>query len=285
MKILTVTLCLSMMLVFNACSDDGTGNGTPDTPGELPAKTSLNVAYGNDPMQKMDIYLPKGRSSGATPFIVLIHGGAWVMGDKADFNANIDTIKRRQPRYAIFNLNYRLASLPNNNPFPAQENDVKAAIEFINSKRAEFNISDKMVLVGASAGAHLAMLQGYKHTSPLKPKAIVNYYGPSDLVTLYGNSWGMDTTNFKLLVGGSPTSNPNAYFQSSPINFVVAGSAPTITFQGTIDPLVPASQQTALHAKLNQVGVPNQIKTYFAGHGWDGPYMTCLLYTSPSPRD
>ena len=155
MKILTVTLCLSIMLVFNACSDDGTGNGTPDTPGELPAKTSLNVAYGNDPMQKMDIYLPKGRSTGATPFIVLIHGGAWVMGDKADFNANIDTIKRRQPRYAIFNLNYRLASLPNNNPFPAQENDVKAAIEFINSKRAENkNIIDHLRKVDSSICDH-----------------------------------------------------------------------------------------------------------------------------------
>src|SRR5688572_27628564 len=75
----------------------------------LPAKTELNVAYGANAAQKMDVYLPAGRTS-STKVILVIHGGGWSSGDKADLTPYIDTLKKRLPGYAIFNLNYRLAS-------------------------------------------------------------------------------------------------------------------------------------------------------------------------------
>src|SRR5688500_5378784 len=49
-----------------------------------PAKTITNVAYGNDPKQVYDIYLPEGRSSGKTPVMFLFHAGSWSGGDKRD---------------------------------------------------------------------------------------------------------------------------------------------------------------------------------------------------------
>src|SRR5436190_20202373 len=75
----------------------------------LAAQNQANVAYGTDAAQKMDIYLPAGRSGSSTKVIILIHGGGWSTGDKADFNSYVDTLKRRLPGYAIFNINYRLA--------------------------------------------------------------------------------------------------------------------------------------------------------------------------------
>src|SRR5689334_8839994 len=89
------------------------------------AETKMDVPYGKDPQQRMDIYLPAGRASATTKSLVLIHGGGWNSGDKANFSMYIDSFKSRLPYYAIFNLNYRLVS--NKNIFPAQENDVKSA--------------------------------------------------------------------------------------------------------------------------------------------------------------
>ena len=133
-------------------------------PAVIPAQTIKNISYGSDALQKMDVYLPAGRSVLSTKVIILIHGGAWSSGDKTDFDAYVDTLKRRIPDYAIFNINYRLAT-GTSNFFPSQENDVKAAVEFIVNKSAEYYVSQKIVLLGASAGGHLALLQGYKYAS------------------------------------------------------------------------------------------------------------------------
>ena len=116
----------------------------------------LNVSYGTNAQQKMDVYLPATRSATTTKVMIMIHGGGWNTGDKVDFNEYVDSLKKREPSYAIFNINYRLANTPD--LFPAQELDVKAAVEFIYNKRQEYNISDKFVLVGGSAGGHLALL-------------------------------------------------------------------------------------------------------------------------------
>ena len=92
------------------------------------AKTLLNVSYGSNASQAMDIYLPANRSTTSTKVIVLIHGGGWTTGDKNDplFLPTVDTLKRRLPGYAIFNINYRLSATPYF-LFPTQEMDVKAA--------------------------------------------------------------------------------------------------------------------------------------------------------------
>jgi acetyl esterase/lipase len=106
---------------------------TVDTGSTVPQAVSItNVAYGADALQKMDVYLPQGRSADSTKVLLLIHGGGWVEGDKSDFAAFVDTIKKRLPGYAIFNINYRLSAFPAN-VFPTQELDIKAAVNFIDS--------------------------------------------------------------------------------------------------------------------------------------------------------
>ncbi len=97
---------------------------------DLPSSTFLNVAYGDDPKQVMDIYLPAGRSAFTTKVMLLIHGGGWSGGDKHSFVTYIDSLKNYLTDYAFVNINYRLANY-SHNKFPAQENDIKAALSYV----------------------------------------------------------------------------------------------------------------------------------------------------------
>lgn len=255
--------CLFLfVIVLQSCKKEpGNDNRT--------AVTMMNVSYGSDAKQTMDVYLPAGRSVDTTKVIVLIHGGGWTEGDKADFTPFVEVIQQLLPGYAIFNINYRLA-YNGSNIFPTQENDVKAAIEFIYSKRSGYHISDKFVYLGASAGGHLSLLQAYKYHSPVTPKAVISFFGPTDLTALFGsNLWA--ALILAQLTGSLPATNPAIYQQSSPITFVNASSPPTLLLHGGADPLVPSSQADLLKDALTNTGVANQYVFYpNEAHGWTG---------------
>ena len=275
MKLIFFASVAFSCLLASCSKSDDTGGGTG--PVTVAEKSMTNVSYGTDPLQKMDIFLPANRSTATTKVMILIHGGGWTTGDKADFTVYMDTLKKRIPDYAIFNINYRLASLPATNPFPTQELDVKAAVDFIYANRSTYLISDKFVLMGASAGGHLSLLQSYKYSSPVKAKAIVDFFGPTDMADMYNNPGSYPAISIALLLSGTPTTNPAMYQQSSPIFFANASSCPTIILQGGLDPLVnPTTQSLALKNKLTTAGVVNQYVFYpTGGHGdWDAATYT-----------
>jgi acetyl esterase/lipase len=262
---------LFLVLTVSCQKETQPGNNTPVTSQAYP-----DVSYGTDAKQKMDVYLPAGRSSATTKVMILIHGGGWSTGDKTDFTLYVDTLKNRLPDYAIFNINYRLATA-GSNLFPTQENDVKASIEFINAKRTEYKISDKFVLLGASAGAHLSLLQAYKYAMPVKIKAVADFFGPTDLVDMYNNPASILAPPAALaaVAGATPATNLTLYQQSSPINFITAQSPPTIILQGGVDPLVSPAQSAALNDKLQLMGVVHQYVFYpTETHGWVGANLT-----------
>ncbi len=269
-----IPLYLLFIVLFTSCGKgDDDLRGGPGTTGNTES-IMTDVAYGSDPKQKMDIYLPANRTTATTKVLIYIHGGAWAGGDKADINgAPLDTIRKRFPDYAFFNLNYRLAAFPATNAFPAQELDVKAAVEYIYSRRAEYLVTDKFVMMGGSAGGHLALLHAYKYPSPVKIKAVVDFFGPTDMVDMYNNPGSYPAASIALLMSGTPTSNPTLYQQSSPLTFATAAAAcPTIILQGGLDPLVNATRQSeALKIKLTTAGVVNQYVFYPTQvHGpWD----------------
>ncbi|MEO5683869.1 MAG: alpha/beta hydrolase [Chitinophagaceae bacterium] len=250
---------------FSACKkNDGT------QPNSVAASTMMNVSYGADPKQKMDIYLPANRSADSTKLLFLIHGGGWTEGDKADFTLSIPNLQSLLPGYAFININYRLA-VNGQNLFPTQENDVKAAVDFIFSKKNEYLISDKWVFLGASAGAHLALLQAYKYSIPVKAKAAISFFGPTELVSFYNQPNPVFALAMREVTGSTPTLNPTLYQQSSPFNYITAQSPPTLLLHGGADPLVPPSQSTLVRDKLQSLGVATQYVFYpNNGHGWEG---------------
>lgn len=269
-----LTFCI--LVLFASCSKSDSGGGTipPPPPAPAAARTIMDTSYGADAKQKMDIYLPAGRTTTSTKVLILIHGGGWTGGDKSDFATILDTLKQRLPGYAIFNLNYRLAVAPSTNVFPTQEMDVKAAVESIYNNRASYLVSDKFVLLGTSAGGHLSLLQAYKYRSTVKIKAVVDFFGPSDMAALYNDYSTNIPTQLAItaLMSGTPATNPALYQSSSPIQFVDASNCPTIVIQGGADPVVNATTQSqALVNKLTLFNVANQYVFYpTGGHGnWD----------------
>lgn len=238
---------------------------------DLSEKTLLNVSYGTDNLQKMDIYLPANRSSVTTKSLILIHGGGWTSGSKADFAVYMDSFKTRLPEYAIFNINYRLVN--GSNLFPAQENDVKAAVDFILTNAEKYKVNkESFSLLGFSAGAHLALLQAYKYTKP-KIKAVVDYFGPTDLVQMYQKPWHpLVPLALQMITGTSPDTNKGIFEASSPVHFVSKQSPPTLILHGGKDVVVNVSQSKLLAEKLRANGVKHELHVYpKEGHGrWFG---------------
>ena len=264
-------ILLLLPALFTSCSKEDSTQSSG-----IVASTMLNQSYGTDSYQDMDIYLPANRNVSTTKVIILIHGGGWTSGDKSASTPFVDTLKRRLPDYAIFNINYRL-STGAANLFPTQEMDVKLAVDYIYAHRSQYLISDKIVLSGESAGGHLAMLQAYKYNIPVKIKAVVSFFGPSDLADMYNNPVNGNTLISTILaqtIGATPATDPDIYYSSSPVNFITASSGiPTILFHGSSDPLVAPVQSTTVRDKLQLLGIPTEFTLYPGlGHGTDwGP--------------
>lgn len=266
MKILQI-LVLSMN-IFSSCQPE---QKDPAEIKALPAQTHVNIAYGADSLQKMDIYLPPNRTTANTKSLVLIHGGGWTSGSKSDFTGYIDSLKTRLPDYALFNVGYRLVN--GSNLFPTQENDVKAALNFIVDHSEDYSINqEKISLLGFSAGAHLALLQAYKYNSP-RIQAVVNYFGPTDLVAMYQKPWHpLVPVALQMITGQSPEAGRGIFESSSPTNFVTKSSPPTLIFHGGKDVVVNVSQSKLLAQKLDSADVAHELHIYPAeGHGrWYG---------------
>jgi dipeptidyl aminopeptidase/acylaminoacyl peptidase len=131
------------------------------------------------------------------------------------------------------------------------------------------------VLLGVSAGGHLALLQGYKYNDP-KIAAIIDFFGPTDLVSMYKNPWHpLVPYALQMITGTTPTANAELYRQSSPINFVSSASAPTLILHGGRDHVVDVSQSKALKNKLDNAGVKNELIIYpEQRHGWYGATLS-----------
>lgn len=234
----------------------------------------MTVRYGLEPAQVMDVHVAPSQGEKAK-VLILLHGGSWSGGDKAEFAQAIPILRQQLNNFAIFNINYRLAnrSIPSTQ-YPAQINDLETAIGFIVSKAETYHVDTRsMALLGVSAGAHLALLQAYKNNSNGHIKAVIDLFGPTDLHTLFtrhpfGTAPQPTLQNF---LNASPVSNPRLYYDASPVNFVSAQSPPTQIFHGANDVVVPVAQSIALKNRLQQMQVKVETTVYpNEGHGWLG---------------
>jgi len=112
--------------------------------------------YAADPLQKMDVYLPKTEVKSA-PVIFMVHGGAWRVGDKSSRAVVKNKVNYWvQQGFIFISVNYRL--LPDADPI-TQKEDVAKALAFAQGKAPLWGGSaDKFILMGHSAGAHLVSL-------------------------------------------------------------------------------------------------------------------------------
>lgn len=236
------------------------------------AATLLDVSYGTDAQQKMDIYLPANRSRTTTPLLVLIHGGAWVEGDKVDLNDLVKGMQTIFPTYAIANINYQLNTSRQKN-FPTQENDIQTAVAKVLAKADEYVVSSKVITMGFSAGAYLALMYAYKRpTAGVIILAAISFVGPTDMTRLYSDTPSQEVRDLlPIMIGTFPDANPADYQYYSPVTFATTTTCPTLLFYGGKDDLVPASQGEILQAKLLSLNIAHQLTIYpNDGHAFSG---------------
>ncbi|MDM7954906.1 alpha/beta hydrolase [Blastomonas sp.] len=139
-----------MQFVQAIANRRGAGPGAPAT--DVQATT---VPYGNDPRQAVDIYLPEqDRPTAGYPLIVYIHGGGWRNGNRSMVQGKPDFFMRKG--WAFASAGYRL--LPEV-PVEQQAEDVAAALRKLVAESRALGIDpDRIVIMGHSAGAHLAAL-------------------------------------------------------------------------------------------------------------------------------
>ncbi len=119
------------------------------------ARVERDFAYGPDPAQRLDVYLPSDGASGA--IVVLVHGGAWTVGDKASSDVVDAKLAHWLPAgIVVASVNYRM--LPLAGPLD-QASDVARAIAAIQARAASWGADPaRVVVVGHSTGAHLTGL-------------------------------------------------------------------------------------------------------------------------------
>lgn len=119
------------------------------------ARVEKDLAYGPEPGQGLDVYLPAGRPTGA--ILVIVHGGAWALGDKANPGVVAAKVTHWLPAgVVVVSVNYRL--LPDAGVLQ-QAGDVARAVAFVQKRAAGWQADPaRLVVVGHSAGAHLTAL-------------------------------------------------------------------------------------------------------------------------------
>ena len=121
------------------------------------------IPYGPLPAEWGDLYLPAGGGS-ARSAVLLIHGGGWVVGSRADYELIAKSLA--QAGMVAFSIDYRLAKAMNPvTHWPAQLVDVQLAVRFLRAHAAEFGIDPARIgALGDSAGGHLAVFLGVLHS-------------------------------------------------------------------------------------------------------------------------
>lgn len=262
-KFFILILFFGIQFSFVSCTKDNENN--PEQP--LVAETFMNVSYGSNAQEKYDLYLPADRSSEKTKVIVLVHGGGWTGGDKADMDFLVPYIKLRHPDHAIVNINYVLADI-NTPAFPNQFLDLDAVINKITTEKNELHILPEFALIGASAGAHISLMYDYVFDTDDQVKMVGDIVGPSDFTDpFYSNN-----PDFQFLMAALVDENaypPGTNYAEvlSPALRVSNASSPTLLFYGNADPLVPLSNATTLNSALNTAQIDHSFTVYEGGHG------------------
>ncbi len=235
--------------------------------------THMGIAYANHDGVELqgDLYLPESAQSGAksAPALVAVHGGGWVAGVRSAFQYWGPYLAARG--IAMFSISYRLAT--KGKTYPQAVQDVRAGVQFVRGKAGEFGIDPQRIgLIGASAGAHLASLaalggakfaNGYPQDAfasvDASVKALVAVYGIYDAVAMWTNyqlQGGRDN-NFEKFMGVPPMEDRQLYFDASPISYATFANNKigVLLVTGTEDDLVDRKVQTEpFQLALKQAG-------------------------------
>ena len=227
---------------------------------------STDVVYAEvagEPL-RYDHYRPLG-VNGPTPAVVFVHGGGWTGGDPSQAAGNGMHFARRG--IATISISYRLAPA---HRFPAQLDDVRRGLRHVRANAAALGIDpERIVLLGLSAGAHLAMLahvaRGIAELEPDLPAAlrgvsedvcgVIVHFGPYDLARRRAPG-GWDPVGDLM---GERAADERCVRVASPVVHAAAATAPVLLIHGTGDKVVSYRESERMHAALRAAGRPSEL--------------------------
>ncbi len=283
MKPILAFICLSSAVSAVELTDQQKNILATAEKNQVDLRLDLPYAGNDNAKQKVDLYLPKKRSSDKPlPVVALIHGGGWVNGDRIGYAAAAIQFARTGD-YAAVGVGYRLTKEAR---WPAQVYDCKAAIRWIRAHAKELNFDpDKIAVMGSSAGGHLSSLLGTSGdvkdlegdlgsntTFSSRVNCVVNLCGPEDFTKALmfdkeGKPILKDDAVIGLLGGNYEEKHAEAV-AASPLTYVSKDDPPFITFHGTKDQRVAFLHAETIHAALQKASVPSLLVPITdGGHG------------------
>jgi acetyl esterase/lipase len=224
---------------------------------------------------KLDVWYPS-HIKHAYPLVFFAHGGGWISGFRNQPN-NISWCKFLASKgFATASIDYRLAIRNSMDNILADYTD---ALNFVKGNAEELRINrDNIVLMGLSAGGHLALLYAsyytfMNHETKMKGvKGVSVYYSPSDLRDIFAKEQKSLFARFATVatLKGMPNSMPGLYYDYSPIEWISERMVPTLVVHGKKDMVVPYTSSINLARKLKSKKVPYKFLLHKeGGHGFE----------------
>jgi len=280
MNHLSIVLIICLLRIFNCA-------------GQSYSKNWENINYAGDTLisHRMDIYLPK-ISKTKYPAIVLVYGSAFFGNDMKDKAYETLGAPLLDNGFAVVTVNHRSSR---DAIFPAQIQDIKAAVRFIKANGNKYQIDTTFVgITGYSSGGHLSAMMGTSGSIKLKTinsktaqiegdlgnftsysssvNAVVDWFGPTDFQSM--DSCGSTMVHNaidspeSILIGGPIQDNADLCALANPISYIDRDDPPFLIIHGDADPLVPHCQSEMLFKGLQESGVPSQfVLVPEGGHG------------------
>lgn len=235
-------------------------------------KRTLNIVYGADVRQRLDVYRPK--SAAVCSIVVFFYGGSWSTGEKSEYAFVGAALAERG--YVVAIPDYRLYPQVR---FPAFIEDGASAVAWVQQHAGEFGGDpDRIVLMGHSAGAHIAAMlaldDAYLERAGMRPHSIVGLVAMSGPYALDPN------TDILRTIFSSPYT-PQDW---QPVRFAGSQAPPTLLLHGLSDTLVDYRHTEKLRDTLLSHGVQAEVHLYpKRGHADTiGSFSLAARFRTPS---
>ncbi|MBR1520629.1 MAG: alpha/beta hydrolase [Bacteroidaceae bacterium] len=272
MKKMILSLVLMCSTLFAAAQPQGFGGF--GQPGVEPQWKDLNYAGDDMEAHRLDIYLPQTNQD-KYKVVIAIYGSAWFSNNMKGMTFMSLGKPLVDAGFAVVCINHRSSG---DAKFPAQIQDVKAAIRFIRANAEKYKLDTSFVgITGFSSGGHLSSLAGV--TSGMKTRkvgkttidlegnvggnesfssavdAVVDWFGPVDMAHMENCETVKDGNSPEAaLIGGAPADNPDLVALISPITYVSKKCPRFLVLHGDADSVVPHCQGVNFSEALKKAG-------------------------------
>lgn len=215
-----------------------------------------DLAYGEDPRQKLDLYQPRpiiSPDGKSRPIVVFLYGGSWQSGDKGDYLFAAQAFVDRG--YVVVLPDYRLYPQV---VYPGFLEDAADAVAWAFEHADEFNgDTSRVFLVGHSAGAYNAAMLALD--TPFLADRGIDRGGLAGVVGLAGPYDFLPTDSQALRAIFTERDDPS---QTQPVNRVSGGGPAMLLMHGLSDRTVRLQNATELAAALRAAGGEVEVITY-----------------------